>query len=46
VGVDLGLKDFMTLSDGFKSGKVLDMKSDKRIAKLNKELANRTNNFS
>ncbi|MDR2831019.1 MAG: hypothetical protein LBB45_08325 [Methanobrevibacter sp.] len=46
MGIDLGLKDSMTLSDGFKSGKVLDMKSDKRIARLNKELANRTNNFS
>ncbi|MDR2831226.1 MAG: transposase [Methanobrevibacter sp.] len=46
VGIDLGLKDSMTLSDGFKSGKVLDTKSDKKIARLNKELAIRTNNFS
>ncbi|MDR2624603.1 MAG: hypothetical protein LBC39_08610 [Methanobrevibacter sp.] len=42
VGIDLGLKDSITTSDAWKSGKILLKKFDDKIARLNKELAKRT----
>jgi putative transposase len=42
VGINLGLKDSITTSDAWKSGKILLKKFDDKIARLNKELATRT----
>ncbi|GAA5819079.1 MAG: IS200/IS605 family element transposase accessory protein TnpB [Methanobrevibacter sp. CfCl-M3] len=44
VGIDLGLKDFTTLSNGFKTGKIFLKKFDDRIARLNQELSCRVKN--
>ncbi|GAA5819052.1 MAG: IS200/IS605 family element transposase accessory protein TnpB [Methanobrevibacter sp. CfCl-M3] len=39
VGIDLGLKDALNLSDGVKSSKIFDFRNDNRIKRLNKKLA-------
>jgi putative transposase len=44
VGIDLGLKDSMTLSDGSKSGKILLKELDDKIARLNQILSCRVKN--
>jgi putative transposase len=39
IGIDLGLKDAMNLSNGFKSGKIKSSKLDNRVKRLNKKLS-------
>jgi putative transposase len=44
VGIDLGLKDLATFSNGYKTGKILLKEVDKRIGKQNQILSNKVKN--
>ncbi|MDR2831007.1 MAG: transposase [Methanobrevibacter sp.] len=39
MGIDLGLKDAITMSDGFKSGKILLKELDDKVLRLNQILS-------